>query len=717
MNLGPYPCTTAKIAVIAALALQGQLAAQRPAGDFTGSWQLFVDDYLIASKEHVVRTYHAFNKYPGNPVLVPDKPWEHNVVTCTTVLPDESGTGYRMWYYCWTPKGDPDRSHSLYATSSDGIHWTKPNLGLVPWKVNDSTENNLISAGGAVMYTPDDPDPSRRYKAVGSGPYYFSCSPDGIHWKRLSKGELFRGGDVGRVIWDPHTQKYRGYAKINPTVSGLRRRAVGYSEGTNFESWPSLRLIMAPDDFDDRWCEPGSVQRTHFYGCPIIPYESMYLGFLWVYLAEDDEGYFHGPIFTELVSSRDGIHWLREEGDRPPILDRGPAGTWEAGMVFGMSLMLVGDELRLYYAGYRESHDVLPYHSAVGLATLRKDGFASLDTSSKTGTVLTKRLTGLNGRLHVNYQATDGELRVEVLDAAGKVISGYGCDDCRPLVGDEVDAVVTWREKSRLPIGSLPLRLRFVFSNTSLYSFKAGDSVKVLPEPVGPTFAVLCTFEGDRGRRVTDKLDVDGIQELRVLGTSKVDSDPNQAACGSYSLAVGSPWRPLHRLEIADTSTLGTEFTLACMAKSANNKPARLFSSYSGNGPVRTSELLFDCDPRGKALAGLRLICKGISVDSKPLDFADGKYHHLAVTYNDGHVRFYLDGNKAGESWVPGGAPVSMLRNLLFGEDAELGSDEQFRGHVDDVLVLGRVLSASDIKSLHTEGAEQFFRTTASAKP
>ncbi|MBN1851656.1 MAG: LamG domain-containing protein [Pirellulales bacterium] len=706
----------AKIAIFFALALHLPAHGEKPIGDLTGPWQLFIDDHLISTSEHVARTYHAFKKYSGNPILVPDKPWEHNVVCCTTVLPDEAGTGYRMWYYCWTPEDDPDRSHSLYAVSDDGIQWRKPNLGLLPWKLNGSTENNLIGAGGSVMHTPGDPNPAQRYKAVGSGPYRFSCSPDGVRWEPLSKGEFTKGGDVGRVIWDPFTNKYRAYIKINPFVSDLRRRGVGYSEGTNYDDWPALRLVMAPDEFDDRWCEPGSVQRTHFYGCPIIPYETMYLGFLWIFRAEDEDGYFHGPIFTELVSSRDGIHWSREEGERPPILNCGPAESWEAGMVFGISLLRVKNELWLYYAGYRESHDVLPYHSAVGLATLRKDGFVSLDAGEQTGTVLTKRMMGTGQRLRVNYQATGGELRVEVLDAENKVLPGYESKDCQPLTGDEIDQEVQWLKKAVLPDG-IPLRLRFILSRASLYSFMAGDSVTILPDPAGPTLAILCTFEGDHGRRVTDKRNEDGSQKVRFLSTGKVDPDPKQAAFGGQSLLVDSPWRPLHRLELIGTSMLGSQFTLAVMAKSADNRLARLFSSYSGNGPVRASELVFDCDPQGKAVPGLRLICKGIRVDSKPLEFSDGKYHHLAVTYDDGHVRFYLDGNQAGEAWLPGGTPVSMPRNLLFGEDSELGSDEQFRGHVDDVLVLGRSLSANDVKILCSKGAEFFFRNSIAPKP
>ena len=95
--------------------------AAKSLGDLTGPWQLFLDDYLVSSKENAVRRYHAFDKYTNNPIMVVDQPWEHNVINCTTVLPAEDGKGYRMWYYRW---GHPkDGSHTLYASSADGIHW------------------------------------------------------------------------------------------------------------------------------------------------------------------------------------------------------------------------------------------------------------------------------------------------------------------------------------------------------------------------------------------------------------------------------------------------------------------------------------------------------------------------------------------------------------------------------------------------------------------
>jgi hypothetical protein len=685
--------------------------AARPAGDLSGHWQLFVDDYVVSSKENIARQYHAGQKYTNNPILVVDKPWEHTVVACTSVLPAEDGHGYRMWYYAWSEPNDPDQDKCLYATSTDGIHWEKPSLGLITRKRDGTTNNNLIATAGSIMHTPGDPDPARRYKAVSPGPFFFSASPDGLRWSRLSKGDIFSAGDTGHLMWDPLNDKYRGYAKVNAQVAGQRRRAIGYSEGTGFETWPSMRLIMAPDDFDDRWVKPGSIQRTHFYNCPVFAYQDLYLGMLMIYRAEDDEGYFHGPIFVELVSSRDGFHWRRQEGERPPLLPCGPPRSWDHGMVFGASVVPAGDQLYLYYSGYDGLHDYLPFHAAIGLATLRKDGFVSLDGEDNPGIVTTKRLTGLTGQLHVNCEAGAGLLQVEVLHANGSILPGFRKRDCNEPRGNGVDQIVTWQEHKELPATKDPIRLRFHLKNVSLYSFYAGDNVKVLDDPAPEPLAALFTFEGDGGRRASNKLPSADPHVLRFRGTSKMTSKPEDAAFGSQAVTIPSPWRPLNSLQITGTTNLGTHFTLALMARSTDNQLARLFSSYTGNHPVNTSELVFDADPSSKTIPGLRLIARGIPVTSKALTFADKKYHHLAVTWDDGHVRFYLDGADAGEAWLPGGAPVVMPRDLLVGDDAELSqADPQFNGNVDDILVLGRVLTPEDMKALATKGAEAFFK-------
>ncbi len=86
------------------------------------------------------------------------------------------------------------------------------------------------------------------------------------------------------------------------------------------------------------------------------------------------------------------------------------------------------------------------------------------------------------------------------------------------------------------------------------------------------------------------------------------------------------------------------------------------------------------------------------------------------ASYDDGHVQFYADGKEIGEEWLPNGQPVTLARDLLVGEDAELGSDEQFDGNVDDVVVLGRALKAEEVKALASKGGHAFLSALMPAK-
>ena len=283
--------------------------------DLTGPWQLFVDDFPVAGRTNVVRTYHAFQKYANNPVLVTDRPWEGPVYLYGTVLPNETRTGYRMWYHTLRPDDtNNDGSLELYATSPDGINWTKPILNLRSW--HGSTANNMYftrpTAGGmtSVMQTPWDTAPNQLYKFMNreEAGYYAGWSPDGIHVTDAPNNPVFTGGsDVGQFCWDPHTQRYLGYVKNNSYVNGLKRRSVALTTTTNIATWPTESLILEPDTIDDRWVPAGTVQRTHLYGLSAFPYESMYIGFLWIFRATDAEGYYVGPCFVELVSSHDGV--------------------------------------------------------------------------------------------------------------------------------------------------------------------------------------------------------------------------------------------------------------------------------------------------------------------------------------------------------------------------------------------------------------------------
>jgi len=576
------------LAIVLVLVAGSACVHAQQLGDLSGPWQLFADDHLVAEKAGVVRTYHAFERYSGNPVLRPDRPWEGSVVyVYGTVLPNESGPGYRMWYHTWSGE-----YRILYATSLDGLTWHKPDLGLIEY--GGSTSNNILirrtheDHTPQVIHTPWEADPLRRYKLInydyGRTPpdhvvsgYWGAWSDDGVHWNTAPANPvLVDPGDVGQFVWDPHAQRYLGYPKKFTDVRGYRRRCVGISTTTNFESWPESTLILIPDEFDDRWVAGN--QHTDFYGLSGFAYESMYIGFLWIFRITD--GGSDGPIFVELVTSRDGVNWTRQEEPRPPILDLGTEGGWDDGMVFTTNHPLVEDGvIKLWYGGFDETHG--PSGSAaIGLATLRKDGFASLDAAG-AGTVTTKKLTGLTGSLRINYAVhDDGWLRVELLDEHGRIVPGYRREDCVPLVGDSIDQVVAWQSGDDLPLDAQPLRLRFVLNDASLYSFGVGGDLQVIDDRAG----TLYTFEGDQGTNASDKLTEDGTQAVVFANAVAVNGDPAEAAFGERSVAFTGGGQTRDALDFESTTLPGTHFTLSAMVRPTSSNLARLFSSWAGDG-------------------------------------------------------------------------------------------------------------------------------------
>lgn len=252
---------------------------------------------------------------------------------------------------------------------------------------------------------------------------------------------------------------------------------MGFSTTADFENWPATKLVLAPDEFDDRWVTADSHKKAHtdFYGMSGFAYESMYIGFLWVFQITD--GGNDGPIFVELVTSQDGEHWKRQENPRPPILPLGSDGSWDDGMVFTPNHPLVQDGLiKLYYGGFDVTHGSGGGNAAIGLATLRKDGFASLHAGPQEGSLTTKPFVSDAGSLFVNYLAKAGSLRAEILDQQGSVVPGYSRSDCIELTDDSIEAKIAWRYHDHLPETDGPIQIRFTLRDASLYSYRIHDS-------------------------------------------------------------------------------------------------------------------------------------------------------------------------------------------------------------------------------------------------
>ncbi len=157
-------------------------------------WQPLIDDYFLdrmtGSAKLVVQQPAA-----KEVVLVADAPWEGNTSAYFTIFQD--GDIYRMYYrgshYDETTKKETHRQLTCYAESKDGIHWTKPNLGLFDF--NGSKQNNIVWDGqGTHCFTPfldmnPAATPDARYKALTlvKGGLLALKSADAIHWVKMAE--------------------------------------------------------------------------------------------------------------------------------------------------------------------------------------------------------------------------------------------------------------------------------------------------------------------------------------------------------------------------------------------------------------------------------------------------------------------------------------------------------------------------------------------------
>ncbi len=110
---------------------------------------------------------------------------------------------------------------------------------------------------------------------------------------------------------------------------------------------------------------------------------------------------------------------------------------------------------------------------AICLATLRLDGFVSLDADEGGGALTTKRLTASGEQLLLNVDVhSGGTVKVEVLDDDGQPLTGFDLSNCVELTGKSVRQPVAWREGSTWKqLAGRTVRLRIQIQSASLYAF------------------------------------------------------------------------------------------------------------------------------------------------------------------------------------------------------------------------------------------------------
>ena len=222
--------------------------------------------------------------------------------------------------------------------------------------------------------------------------------------------------------------------------------------------------------------------QTQLYNIDAVAYESLMLGLFQIHQGPPnpicEEGGF--PKITELMVgfSRNGFHWDRTNR-RPFIASAQIEGTWNWAYLqsTGGSCLIVGDEIYFYFGAWSGLSPKLGRHmyagGSTGLAILRRDGFASMNSSgTSTGTLTTRPVKFRGKYLFVNTNTKDGELRVEILDPNDQVIEPFSSHACNPVRIDKTKQMITWKDAGNLSsLIDKPVKIKFYVTNGQVYSF------------------------------------------------------------------------------------------------------------------------------------------------------------------------------------------------------------------------------------------------------
>lgn len=457
---------------------------------------LFLDPALVAQSDGVRLVVNPAQR--REVVIRPDRPWENLMISFYLTVREEEGK-LRMWYLARDKKGAGGVG---YAESTDGVNWTKPELGLVDYEGSRANNlTNLPSGDGTPFLDPHAP-PGSRYTSIGNFDFPGSVgrytSADGLDWKRDATSLLPFPSDTQNVsFWDPNLNQYvlylRGwtaewYRNVKrvalPTLdrpSGIAATGRGRPAGAKDKAHyllDELPTVLA--------CDSQDPARSDIYTMAAQPYPldpSWYVAFPAFLRRSADssapqaKGPNRGPVETQFTGSRDGITWHRY--NRAAYASPSQAAPDKHNMVFmGTGVIVRGNELWQYATEFESEHGDSAARQrkkdgAIVRYVQRVDGFVSADTGNLPGVLRTVpvRVTGPTLRLNVDTGAL-GELQVAVVDAQGRTVPGFDFDQCVPLQHNATGAAVAWRQADLAILVGREVALEFRSTRTKLYSFR-----------------------------------------------------------------------------------------------------------------------------------------------------------------------------------------------------------------------------------------------------
>lgn len=347
-----------------------------------------------------------------------------------------------------------------------------------------------------------------------------SWSDDGIHWEEpvtiktaydcSGNIRVVRADTHNQLFWSAELGKYvvitRGYTKSDPAV-----RLVVY-----MESIPELRSIRDLLHIKKQTGEKYWEKTSKYWSSPEIvlddqvtldaqPYtmpvahmaQNCYIGVACMANFDQETAGVWNSVHAQLAWSRDARTWHYIEQGKPfipnaSVFELKPGNDY--GMIYSAAPVQQNERTLFFYSATPELHyvkyDEIPENikrlvaqripkaeehksftrtSALNLASIKKDRFAGL--WSETGSVLTCPFAICGDCLKLTADvAQDGWVKLEILDADGAVINGYGAKDFCVIDRDVTDQAVSWTGRMLSELVGKTVSLRILLRNAGIYT-------------------------------------------------------------------------------------------------------------------------------------------------------------------------------------------------------------------------------------------------------
>ncbi|MSP14324.1 MAG: hypothetical protein EXR62_15395 [Chloroflexi bacterium] len=416
---------------------------------------------------------------PVGPVGTPDHAWiSYYGAVCRV------GNDFMMWYL---GGGEDEKKRLCFATSRDGRHWEKPDLGLVEY--NGNTHNNAVDllegridiVAATVLYDSEDSDPQRRFKLVfethrrdpahgGRAEFNVAISPDGLRWTELPVTPHDLSCEMSGIT------KFNGAYYVTAQSGGGHfgpPRKLETFVSYDFEHWTLadclgfMRGNIPPRPVT---YESHAGEQVHL-GAGLWNRGNVIMGFYGMWHGHPTNDRRLVSIDLGFVVSNDALHY------REPVPDFRIIAASEDGMADDNHLLRVypaleqgqgfeniGDETLTWYGSWSG-------RDGVRVATWQRDrlGYFEPFKGSKMRSPAEAHfisaplnLEGKPARVFVNAGGLSqySQVTVEVLNERFEQIAGYTGAECIPLQEEGLRQPVRWQSGDLVAPTNAPVRLR-----------------------------------------------------------------------------------------------------------------------------------------------------------------------------------------------------------------------------------------------------------------